>query len=143
MKLFNPSWLRKSWFARVGSIYHSSGVMGSCGWKIRSFSGMACDGTTNRWHAGLAWLSWRGKGCQPVCGETKTEGVALAMLACAHPVGCRATTATGDGGRVCRNTPVYWKLLCCVTMAEGKREIEVIFLVKFFRPNPQQALISS
>lgn len=77
-----------------------------------------------------------------MCGETKTEGVALAMLACPHPVHCRATAATADGGRVRRKAEVYGKLLCCVTMAEG-RDLEVILLVKFFRLNPQQAVVSS
>lgn len=62
-------------FSRVGSVCHSSGVTGGRGWKTSSFRGPAWDGITNHWQTQLAWLSWRGKGCQPEHGEIKTEGL--------------------------------------------------------------------
>lgn len=75
------------------------------------------------------------------------------MLACPHPVRCRATAAAGDGGRVRRKVAVRgtrgakgWKLLCRVTEAEG-RELEMfqdpILQVKSFRLKPQQAVMSA
>jgi len=74
-RFFNPRWLRKSRFPRVGSICHSSGVTGSRGWKTSSFWGPARDGTANPWCARPSWGGAGGKRCQPEHGETKTEGL--------------------------------------------------------------------